>query len=374
MISKQNKLIITVCGIYFFFWFFGGFHESLLSHKIEGSSFHFTIFWVFSLSFCNCLFGLAGYLIESKVNIQKRHVLPQNNIEIKELLNSNSQQIPKLKFIPVAAINLFSHLCGYHAFQLTQYPTQILVKSCKPVAVLVLGIVIFKRRYSKYRIMCILGMTLGICVFRLSAISLNLSEDSSFGFLLISFALIADGIFGPFLDHLKRAYASTTQFWSMAWLNFWICLFSFLISLLFGNFFHYLFFFFSHPTALLKLVICGVCQSSGQLFLYYGLHHFESLIISIITTTRKFFTIFYSIFFFKHKISFAQLIGIFLVFASLITDITYAKKKDKEQMKANTKKRNYQSIKNNQKSGKKFFNFNYQYKNMPMYKYLVKKV
>jgi UDP-galactose transporter B1 len=60
---------------------------------------------------------------------------------------------------------------------------------------------------------------------------------------------------------------------------------------------------------------------------------FGPLKCSVITTTRKFFTVLGSVFIFNNPMSTKQWIGTFLVFLGLIIDSKYGKEK-KEQHKA----------------------------------------
>jgi len=60
-----------------------------------------------------------------------------------------------------------------------------------------------------------------------------------------------------------------------------------------------------------------MCSAFGQSFIYLALLEFGSLVLSVVTTVRKFFSILFSIVWFRHPISFAQWIGIGLVFMGL---------------------------------------------------------
>ena len=56
-------------------------------------------------------------------------------------------------------------------------------------------------------------------------------------------------------------------------------------------------------SAVLGFSLAAAC---GQNFIYFTISNFNPLVCTTITTTRKFFTIVFSVFLFGHKISYAQ--------------------------------------------------------------------
>ena len=50
----------------------------------------------------------------------------------------------------------------------------------------------------------------------------------------------------------------------------------------------------------------GLCSSVGQMFILYTVRHFPPLVLSTITTTRKFFSILIAVLFMGNEISFYQ--------------------------------------------------------------------
>jgi len=67
------------------------------------------------------------------------------------------------------------------------------------------------------------------------------------------------------------------------------------------------------------------CSCVGQHFIFVTISMFGPLTCSIITTTRKFFTILSSVILFQHSITVLQWEGTTLVFAGLILDIVFGK-------------------------------------------------
>jgi len=106
----------------------------------------------------------------------------------------------------------------------------------------------------------------------------------------------------------------------------------------------------AHPSVIIPLLTFGATSAIGifvnrkyhltilgQNFIFFTIHEFGALANSLITTTRKFFTIVFSIFFFGHRISSMQWVGVVLVFAALGYEL-YMKHQDRriqEQAKTN---------------------------------------
>lgn len=86
------------------------------------------------------------------------------------------------------------------------------------------------------------------------------------------------------------------------------------------------------PQIIPKILLFAFTSAIGQNFIYYTIFNFGSLLCSLITTTRKFFTILFSVFVYGHQLTSVQWGGVLLVFFGLGIDImdSYSGKKKKE--------------------------------------------
>lgn len=75
------------------------------------------------------------------------------------------------------------------------------------------------------------------------------------------------------------------------------------------------------PEVLPHIVLYSVSSAIGQNFIYYTINHFGSLACSLITTTRKFFTILISVLIFGPMLSEIEWVGVGVVFIGLGIDI-----------------------------------------------------
>ncbi|KAJ6232718.1 solute carrier family 35 member b1 [Anaeramoeba flamelloides] len=231
-------------------------------------------------------------------------------------------EIPIKAFIFVSLIQTISYSTSISSHKYTNYPTKILVKSCKPISILVLGSLVYKRKYPVLRYLSMIGMCLGIALFSYQQKGSHSDEHNLlYSLSLLSVALFSDGIYAQHIDNLHRKYPSSSRIRSMIVINFLLvfCLMPlWLINAYERN--NLLSFFKNNPQLIYLLLGSGVLSGIGQLVIYYSLQYFDSVIMSVITTSRKFITILFSIVYFKHTISRQQWASIVLVFASLLID------------------------------------------------------
>merc|ERR1711916_201646 len=72
-----------------------------------------------------------------------------------------------------------------------------------------------------------------------------------------------------------------------------------------------------HPSTALDLLLFSICSAFGQIAIFLTLTSQGPLVLTIITTTRKFFTILLSILWFGHSLVVGQWVGIAVVFFAL---------------------------------------------------------
>lgn len=85
------------------------------------------------------------------------------------------------------------------------------------------------------------------------------------------------------------------------------------------------------PQVIWKIAWFALASSLGQIFIYFTVFQFGSLLCSLVTTTRKFFTILFSVVLFGHPLSVMQWVGVLVVFCGLgIETFSHQKKKKTE--------------------------------------------
>ena len=83
-----------------------------------------------------------------------------------------------------------------------------------------------------------------------------------------------------------------------------------------------------NPTLLYRLLLIGVVGSMGQAFIFITLTHFGALVVSVITTIRKFLSVFISMIYYQNVMKGTQLSGAICVAIAILFDL-YSKIKSK---------------------------------------------
>uniref|UniRef100_A0A6P7F4C8 Solute carrier family 35 member B1 homolog n=1 Tax=Diabrotica virgifera virgifera TaxID=50390 RepID=A0A6P7F4C8_DIAVI len=221
---------------------------------------------------------------------------------------------------------LLAMICSNMALQWVPYPTQVIGKSAKPIPVMILGVLIGNKSYTVKKYIFVFMIVFGIVLFMLKDKVKAQSEEASTGMgeLLIVLSLILDGLIGAIQDRI-RAESKPTGIQMMQVANAWSTLFLAVAIVISGEYLKFYEFAGRHPSVVYNLLMLGITSAVGQLFLYSMVSEFGPLVVSVVTTTRKFFTVLASVLLFGNPISSRQWIGAVIVFSALFLDAFYSK-------------------------------------------------
>ncbi|XP_010124234.1 PREDICTED: solute carrier family 35 member B1, partial [Chlamydotis macqueenii] len=199
---------------------------------------------------------------------------------------------------------------------------QVLGKSCKPIPVMLLGVTLLRKKYPPAKYLCVLLIALFLYKPKKAAGS----DDHVFGYgeLLLLLSLTLDGLTGVSQDHM-RAHYQTGSNHMMLNVNLWSTLFLGAGILFTGELWEFLSFTERYPSIIYNILLFGLTSALGQSFIFMTVVYFGPLTCSIITTTRKFFTILASVILFANPISTMQWVGTVLVFLGLGLDAKFGK-------------------------------------------------
>jgi UDP-galactose transporter B1 len=274
---------------------------------------------------------------------------------------------------PLLLVSISSSLAspfGYASLAHIDYLTFILAKSCKLLPVMLLHLTIFRKKYPLYKYGVVLMVTLGVATFTLHHPSTNKkvaaaadkddSGSSMWGIFLLSINLLLDGLTNTTQDHVFTSPKLYTRFSGpqmMVAQNVMSTILTTAYLLIMphlsqSGILHYLLpfpippstgtelwsavsFLQRHPEALKNVLGFAACGAVGQLFIFYTLSHFSSLLLVTVTVTRKMLTMLLSVFWFGHSLSGGQWLGISLVFGGIGAEavVQRQEKKAKEQAK-----------------------------------------
>jgi len=204
-------------------------------------------------------------------------------------------------------------------------------KSAKPIPVMILGVLLARKRYPLQKYFFVFMIVAGVALFLFKDKPATASTSSGLGAgeLLLLVSLTLDGVTGAIQERM-RAEHKTSMYPMMLNLNLWSILYMGVALLATGEGVAFVAFAARHPHVLLQILAFSLCSAVGQNFIFLTVTTFGPLTCSIITTTRKFFTILASVLIFRHPMSARQWAGTGLVFAGLGLDGAYGKAKPAE--------------------------------------------
>uniref|UniRef100_H2YLH7 Solute carrier family 35 member B1 n=1 Tax=Ciona savignyi TaxID=51511 RepID=H2YLH7_CIOSA len=228
---------------------------------------------------------------------------------------------PNTLYASCAFCYMGAMVASNHALLYIAYPTQVLGKACKPIPVMILGVLFAHKRYPLAKYFCIFMIVLGVAGFMYK--DGKGSTDSSglfvigFGEILLMVSLTLDGLTGVTQERMRSHYM-TNHHHMMHNVNLWSCLILLVSGLIVtGEGWVFIQFVMKHPKVISHLAMFSLMSALGQHFIFLTVVTFGPLTCSVITTTRKFFTILFSVLIFGNPMNTRQWLSTILVFAGL---------------------------------------------------------
>ncbi|TGJ84536.1 hypothetical protein E0Z10_g4215 [Xylaria hypoxylon] len=265
--------------------------------------------------------------------------------------------IPSSRILmPLLLVALTSSLAspfGYASLAHIDYITFLLAKSCKLLPVMFLHITVFRKRYPLYKYMVVAAVTAGVAVFTLhsgkkgkghgSALT---ERNSTWGLLLLGINLLFDGltnstqdyIFGAFQPYSGPQMMCANNLMSMVVMVTYLVLSPWLVHTGIGEWLgmdiagsageleEALAFMARYPSVWSDILGFAACGAVGQVFIFYTLSTFSSVLLVTVTVTRKMFTMMLSVIAFGHRLTHMQVLGVGLVFGGIGAEAAIARR------------------------------------------------
>ncbi|DAZ94816.1 TPA: hypothetical protein N0F65_012843 [Lagenidium giganteum] len=300
--SSLFNLAVCVGGIYTCYLSYGIFQEDIFRYRDQnGSKFTATLFLLFVQCCTNALIAYLATFIW-------RPVRPQ---------------LPLKPFAFTAFAYLGAMLCSNEALKHVSYPTQALGKSCKMIPVMLMGVLIRRKRYSWQEYLCVVLITIGIAVFQLGKQSSHKAtqENSTYGLFLLFTSLALDGVSGPKQEEIVATLRPTVH-QQMFYTNLWAVIYTGIGAVATGQAYEGFAFCVANPRILNWVFCFSICSALGQNFIYFTIQQFSALTCTTITTTRKFFTILFSVLWFGNQLTTMSWLGVGIVFVGLSWELS----------------------------------------------------
>ncbi|XDG00711.1 hypothetical protein ABKA04_000326 [Annulohypoxylon sp. FPYF3050] len=253
---------------------------------------------------------------------------------------------------PLLLVALTSSLAspfGYASLAHIDYITFLLAKSCKLLPVMLLHVTVFRKRYPLYKYLVVAAVTAGVAVFTLHSGKARKSSgnggNSVWGLLLLGVNLLFDGltnstqdyIFGAFQPYSGPQMMCANNLMSTAVTAAYLVLSPWLVHTGVGEWLGMdvaggageleaaLAFMRRHPSVWTDVLGFAACGAVGQVFIFYTLSTFSSVLLVTVTVTRKMFTMILSVVAFGHRLSRMQVLGVGLVFGGIGVEAAIAR-------------------------------------------------
>ncbi|KAK5631993.1 hypothetical protein RRF57_007707 [Xylaria bambusicola] len=353
--AGATQLIIAVAGIYGSFLTWAYLQEKLTTTP-HGPSGHTEVFkYPVFLNTIQSLFAAATGAVYLYFSTPK-------GVRVPPIIPSSRILMPLLL---VALTSSLASPFGYASLAHIDYITFLLAKSCKLLPVMFLHITVFRKRYPLYKYMVVAAVTAGVAVFTLHSGkkgkghggSGSKEKNSAWGLLLLGINLLFDGltnstqdyIFGAFQPYTGPQMMCANNLMSMLVMVAYLVLSPWLVHTGVGEWLGMdiagsageledaLAFMSRHPRVWSDILGFAACGAVGQVFIFYTLSTFSSVLLVTVTVTRKMFTMILSVVAFGHRLTRMQVLGVGLVFGGISAEATIARREKLAKEKAKKK-------------------------------------
>lgn len=182
----------------------------------------------------------------------------------------------------------------------------------------------------KYIFIFLIVIGVALFMYKDGNVSKTQAESQlSVGELLLLLSLTMDGLTSAVQERMRAEHNSKSGH-MMLNMNLWSIIFSGAVILVSGELFEFINFLQRYPATIWHIMTFSIAGAFGQYFIFLTVAEFGPLPCSIITTTRKFFTVLGSILIFGNNLSPRQWLSTFVVFSGLFLDALYGKDKNKK--------------------------------------------
>lgn len=303
-IKDRCKLVIYALGVFVSYFVFGFFQQKIYDNETYGEKFEFSSSFVV----VQCL---VYFLIAKAVIMTHDH--PKN-------------ETPHKFYIFTAIFILLAQVTSNLALQYIEFVVQVVGKSCKPIAVMIFGVLFARKTYriQKYVFVGMIVLAVGIFLYNGNH-KANAHSKPLLGNILVAASLIFEGLLGAAQDKM-RIVSKPTALNFMFFVNFYSMLFGIPMMLVNNEGVEFVKFCMRHNAVIVDMLMVIVCGTIGQFFITAMVAGFGSLPLSIVTTIRKFCTAVFSAIVVKKVLNEWQWLATVIIFTALILDVLFGKK------------------------------------------------
>eukprot|EP00727_Mastigamoeba_balamuthi_P009049 m51a1_g4767 hypothetical protein (343) ;mRNA; r:13512-14921 len=233
-------------------------------------------------------------------------------------------QAPVRSFALLAASHSLSMVLANAALLHLDFPTQTLLKSCKPFPVLISGLLFLKSMYRPRRGISVLLICTGLVTFMYFKKESERQDGRSWlGVALAVCSLALDGVSAFLQDLICQGYYADERrgllapWHLMYYVNLFAACYVFVWISITGELGDSFSFVAGHWGAVLILLAFACASALGVSLVYQIVARYDSLTCSVTTTLRKFLAIMASVVWFGHAVLPVQWVAVVAVFLGI---------------------------------------------------------
>jgi UDP-galactose transporter B1 len=312
-IPDSLKLVFGAGGIYAAFLYYGSLQEDVFRYTAaDGATFKLAWFLQVLEASANVVIGYLGMQLTG----------PTKGIPLKMFAISGAAQVTAKACTSLALANGLS------------FPVATLAKSGKMAPVMAGSLILGGASYGIREYLQVAAIIGGTAVVSMGKKKMGDSSSSFMGLIYIVLSLVFDGVTAGFQKRLmletSKVGVKPKPYDFMFWTNLFMCLTAVVIAGSLGELHAGFAFCAANPEILDKITKFAACSAIGQSFIFYTIAHFDPLVLSTVTTTRKIFSVLLSIFLKGHSLSVVGWSGLALSCSGILSELqSKAKGSDK---------------------------------------------
>ena len=183
----------------------------------------------------------------------------------KFVMDQGIDSTPKKYYMTCALTYAIAMVASNKALQWINYPTQVVGKSCKPIPVMILGVLFGGKRYPLLKYLFVFLIVAGVALFTYKDKSGGSDSGMSIGVgeILLLVSLTCDGLTGAVQERMKTEH-KTKSGHMMANMNMYSIFFLGSAMVVTGELFDFLGFVAKHPDILWHLFLASGAMALGQ--------------------------------------------------------------------------------------------------------------
>jgi len=317
--SDQNgdslKLIFCAIGIYSAYLVHGSLQEDIFTYRstvVSSPSFKSVWFIQVVEAFTNTTLAFFCHRISSRgkeTNTEKKYRV--------HFFSSGASQVFSKAFTSLSLTNGLS------------FPVAIMAKSAKMAPVMMGQLLLGGSTYCSREYCQVVAIIVGTSMMGLSKNSNRSYKDpfSTVGLYFIILSLIMDGMTAGIQKRIKHESRTNEQtvtgYEFMMRTNLSMGVIAISVAMVNGDLANGFNYCRDDPVICNLIIKFLACSAIGQLFIFYTIAHFDPLVCSTITTSRKLVSVFLSILLKGHILNRQGYFGICLAFSGILSELRY---------------------------------------------------